>query len=293
MAIERRNSLIPRRLSSDLIDLNNTTPIESSTSTSSPTRRVKRSLIAKACAVALLVTICVNDLFYTDYLRRKLACKRHMKKIRNGGQLQPGSAYDPTYGDNFFTNLIDRTLQIDSIDGASECDIVFPEADVVTDVGTAYYAPPNVDSGLYYNEVAEIPIAEMDSVDTENLDPTALVPDVEVTTVDPVDTSLMESYEPKVYEPIEATGEPAPIDTVAYTVVITSCPNTYEPPNSEVTDPGTELYEACAMIKNGVCNATADSASSTSLVRRRRVEERVNSSFLGGRRLQEDSGYTM
>ena len=299
MTIERRNSLIPRRLSSGSINLNKSAPSEITSSSTSPTRRSKRTLIVKACTAAFLV-IFINDLLYTDHLRRKLACKRHMKKIKNG-QMQSGgiNAHDPSsYGGNFLTDLIDRTLQLDSIDGTSECDTIFPEAEVVPEVGTEYYAPPNVDSGLYYNEVAEIPIAEIDSVDTENLDPTALVPDAEVTTVDPVDTTLLELYEPQVYEPVDATESPPPtIDTVAYTVVITSCPNTYEPPDSEVTDPGTEIFEASAMIKHEVCNATDATRTSTSLRRttRRRLEEENVNSPKGGRRLQEEDsgGYTM
>jgi hypothetical protein len=93
----------------------------------------------------------------------------------------------------------------------------------------------------------------------DTVDPKGVVPDIdEPCYYSEVDRALFHVYEPKIYEPVVEKEElPPPQDTIAYTVTITSCPGTYAPAESEVTDPGPDtIYEATAVVKETVCSAT-------------------------------------
>ena len=50
-----------------------------------------------------------------------------------------------------------------------------------------------------------------------------------------------------------------PVGTYAYALTITRCPEWYEPDVDGTVDPGVDLYEASAIIKDEICNATATS----------------------------------
>ncbi len=246
------------------------------------TRRLFKRVALKTVMVCLAFLVATEYIFEDTQLRRILYCRnrRGMKKL--------------------------RYLQTDSTteDG---CEIVYPaevEAEVVAaaetealaagetiDYGTlgdVYYAPPDPDAGLYYppevlTDDLEEPIENITNPEGEVSDPAVLVPDVEEPVYySPVDNTLLEQYEPQVYEPVvpivnETTGEvyypesTAPENTTAYAVTITSCPEVYyEAPASEITDPGADIYEASAIIKSEVCDATG---TTTGTARERGLQE--------------------
>ena len=229
-------------------------------------RRVKRNkrkggfLILSALSMFLFY---MNDLHYDSSLRRMLSCSK--KRVKTNHER----------GENFFTDITDRLLVTVA---EEDCETAYP-ADVAETTGTEYYAYPPFDSGLYYQEDAIIPTSVADDVVYEEIDPALIVPDVdEPVYYSEVDTALLDVYEPKTYEPVEETEIP-PTDTTAYTITITSCPNDlYSPPDSEVTNPEGDIFEASAMIKQSICNAT----DSTSTTTRRNLRQL--------RRLQEAGG---
>jgi len=47
-----------------------------------------------------------------------------------------------------------------------------------------------------------------------------------------------------------------PYGTVAYAMTITRCPEWYEPGVDDTQDPGAHIFEATAIIKDEICNAT-------------------------------------
>lgn len=90
------------------------------------------------------------------------------------------------------------------------------------------------------------------------------------------ETGLFAEYPPTVYD--EGDGIPQrPAGTIAYVVTITRCPELYAPTVDDTPDPGTELYEVTAIIKNEICNTTeiiknlnkaiSDTESGSTLVR--------------------------
>ena len=185
-------------------------------------------------------------------VKRRLCARKLLKKnipiIKNGNETNSA-------GRSFFTDLVDRTLVTQETLNDEDCETVYP-VEVANTSGVDYYADPAVDSGVYYREEIPAPVvdAELQGT-TEEIDPLILNPDGNGTSViTSVDTNLLDMYQPKSYEPVSNTTRPK--GTTAYTVVITSCPDTYSPPGSEVTDPGSDIFEASAMLKEFVCQLT-------------------------------------
>ena len=61
------------------------------------------------------------------------------------------------------------------------------------------------------------------------------------------------------YPPLTHSGGPIPNrpkGTMAYVLTITRCPEWYEPAVDGTPDPGDDLYEMTAVIKDEICNAT-------------------------------------
>ncbi len=250
-----------------------------------PTKGRFKRVAIKSIIACLAFLVASEYIFADSQLRRVLYCrnKRGMKKLRN--------------------------LQTDPATDADGCEVVFPEevatevveaaatetlaAGETIDYGTledVYYAPPDPDAGLYYPEEiltddqVEEPIENITNPEGEVSDTTVLVPDDdEPEYYSPVDRTLLDQYEPKVYEPVvpivnETTGDvlyypesTAPENTTAYAVTITSCPEVYyEAPATEITDPGPDIYEASAIIKSEVCDATG---TTTGNIRERGLQE--------------------
>lgn len=295
-------------------------------STNCPHQKNKRSRMAlilkKTCKITFLFVL-INALLKSgdDFVgrRRQLLCQR---KLHKNHQYHPTASASSSVisvnapgsdsinssnsNDGFYpTDLIDRLLLQTS--SSSDCETIYP-TEVATEIGIdVYYAPPEPDSGMTFSEVAVIPEAELDSTtDTEFVDPVAIVPDVYAPKYyDVVDTTLLDSYEPTVYEPTNTTNRQE--TEVAYTVTILSCPNTYSPPESEVTNPGSDIYEASAIIKYNSCSSSESSSSSTSTPTERRTnrgllrtknDDRNNHHDLRHSRRQllgedESSSYTM
>lgn len=212
------------------------------------------------------------------------------------------------------TDSTSTTGTDDTIDaGTTGGDVYYPPA---------YYAPLDLNSGMYYPpelpepepEVVEVVEEIVEEIDGENVtttttttevvepdpipepevgtgtieDPAVLVPDVEEPAYyTEVDTTLLNLYEPQVYEPIETTREVEVVDnttgevtvveepievetntpenTTAYVVTITTCPEIYyEEITTEITDPGADnIYEASAIIKHEVCDSYETAAAGT------------------------------
>ena len=77
---------------------------------------------------------------------------------------------------------------------------------------------------------------------------------------DPCKTSfpnagLFLEYPPIVYDGGDNIVR-RPVGTIAYVVTITRCPEMYAPGVDETPDPGPDLYEVTAIIKDEICNAT-------------------------------------
>ena len=201
--------------------------------------------------------------------------------------------YDNLQYGNSFAKIVERMITRRMGEAGTittECETTFPN-DIATIAGDAYYADtPEVDyGGSYYPEDALI---ESGNDDPENFDPSILVPDVnDHASYSLVIVALLKAYKPKVYVPTETDGDNTSSgatpstgtntqdgtnsdngentandpddevdlphqDTIAYTVIITTCPLEAQAPESEVTDPGVDVYEVTAMTKEFVCNAT-------------------------------------
>ena len=226
--------------------------------------RFKR--IALKFLVAYLIYFLISHILFEDALpRRSLSpCKKKKSAIPRRlsdyyGQMVNEKEIVNKRGDSSLTNLYNRVRYLIA-DDEDECELIYPQ-EVVKETGTnSYYAPTDIDSGFYYEDQnEEIPLAEVEEITNEagEVDPSILVPDInEPMYYSEVDTTLLGLFEPQVYEPVNETNRPE--GTTAYTVTITSCPGTYNPPASEVSDPGADIYEASAICKNNVCNNTDD-----------------------------------
>jgi hypothetical protein len=137
-------------------------------------------------------------------------------------------------------------------------------ADEATGVGSAtgvhYYAEPPRDEGIYYHEQG--PLLAKAGVDgrskTDEIDPKLLTPDfVEPQYYSEVDNALENLFEPGGYASVTKTVRP--MNTTAYIVMINRCPTLYSSAVSDLTDPGADIFEASAMIKQGVYANTDDS----------------------------------
>ncbi len=69
------------------------------------------------------------------------------------------------------------------------------------------------------------------------------------------DEGVFEEYPPVVYDGGDGIPQRPP-GTVAYVLPINGCPNRYEPGVIETPDPGADLFEVTAIIKDEICNAT-------------------------------------
>ena len=67
---------------------------------------------------------------------------------------------------------------------------------------------------------------------------------------------LFLEYPPVLYDEGDGIVR-RPIGTIAFVVTITRCPEMYQPPVDDSPDPGPDLYEVTAIIKEEICNATA------------------------------------
>ncbi len=244
-------------------------------------RRFKRIATKSitACGLIFLVAnqFIIGDISYSQ-LRRSLQCaNRKMKKARYLGT-EPVEDCEIVYpGDDVATT-------IEATSGGTPT-----STDDTIDTGTLggdfYYAPPDPDAGLYYPPENVEAITDDTTTsngttpDGEVGDPSALVPDVEEPQYySEVDTTLLGLYEPQVYEPVVETTDPVtgeviepvtntPENTTAYIVTITSCPEIYyDAPNSEISDPAGDIYEASAIIKHEVCDSyEADTTTTRNL----------------------------
>ena len=184
-------------------------------------------------------------------------------------------------GDNFMTNVIDGLITASkpsssrALSVEEECETIYPSS-VSTARWTEYYDTED-QTGLYYEEIAPVDILRLEGFNPDviggEVDPTILAPDSEMGAVQrSVDTSVLSLFEPRVYEPVAETNRPK--DTTAYAVVIECCPEKYEALLSGTTDPGADIFEASAMMKQSVCNATETAAEERR--KRRREQELVS-----------------
>ena len=233
---------------------------------------------------------------------------KHQEQLQRAGSSYHEDNYDSLQYGSSFAKIVQRMIARRMEESGlitTECETTFPD-DIATIAGDAYYADTTAtDSGLYYPEDAPI---ESDNADPENVDPGVLVPDIdEPVSYSSVDVALLEVYEPKVYVPTETdendntptgtntdtennsetgtnpeTSDPTANnpdseedlphqDTIAYTVIITTCPLEAQAPESEVTDAGVDVYEATAITKQFVCNATDTAGLADKRIRRRRL----------------------
>ncbi len=228
-------------------------------------RRFK-SIAVKCLAAYLTFVLATNVVFEDTRLRRSLACRRKRNSALSRRMTLEESGYNDSHN-SFLANLYDPMRYLVE-DPGDDCNIIYPGEVVQTTGSDSYYTPFDPDSGLYYpGENEEIPLAEIADITNPEgeVDPAVLVPDVdEPMYYSEVDTALLSLFEPQIYEPVNETVRPGE-GTTAYTVTITSCPGTYDPPASEVTDPGADLYEASAICKNNVCNTTDTTATARRL----------------------------
>lgn len=212
---------------------------------------IKRRSVILKCSIVFLIYVLISDILFEDNLRRRLSCNNTLRKAKR------------------LRSTFDR-MMLTANETISDCETVFPTQEIVEVVGVNYYAPIDQDTGIYYPDIAEIPVTVPQETDDIALviDPIVLVPDAdEPVYYDPVDTVLLDTFTPQTYPPVPESEKLPAENTTAYAVVITSCPEMYTPPETEVTDPGTEnIYEATALVKHSVCNAT----ETTAIVRRLR-----------------------
>lgn len=215
------------------------------------TRKARTLLL---CSLILILS--VTNISKNSPHPRRILCERKLIKVRRNNE-------DTERTD--FREAVRRFLETVNL-YEDECETVYP-AEVAVETAEDYYAAPEADSGIYYNEEAPIPTPELDGVAEGEVEPLLLNPDAdEPQYYSNVETALFDVFEPATYEPVETTERPE--DTTAYSVVITSCPETYNPPESEVTDPGAEIFEASAMLKQSVCDVT-DTATTERRMQRR------------------------
>eukprot|EP00551_Chaetoceros_affinis_P007592 CAMPEP_0203662284 /NCGR_PEP_ID=MMETSP0090-20130426/301_1 /ASSEMBLY_ACC=CAM_ASM_001088 /TAXON_ID=426623 /ORGANISM="Chaetoceros affinis, Strain CCMP159" /LENGTH=773 /DNA_ID=CAMNT_0050525047 /DNA_START=39 /DNA_END=2360 /DNA_ORIENTATION=+ len=249
--------------------------------------------ISLKCLVACLIYLLLSDFMFQEaaQLRRSLSCHskksallRKKRKLKSYYDQGKRSMMDEDETNESVTDLYDQIRNLITSSADEECGIIFPE-DVIVETGTdSYYVPLDEDAGLYYAEENEqIPPAEIEEITNPEgeVDPTVLVPDVnEPMYYSEVDTTLLGLFEPAIYEPVNETAN-RPEGTTAFTVTITSCPETYDAPSSEVTDPGGDIYEASCLLKNQACFATEDTttAGTRRLKRQRDLMETTTDNF--------------
>lgn len=210
----------------------------------------------KQVFVSLSCIYIVVLFFFKDSYNR-IPIKRILCESTLSGKINEGSDTDGIKNaPSFFTNLIDRVLQTTTsdVDPTADCETQFPDQ-VAFDLGSAYYASPGAtESGIYYAPESPIPIPDEMSIVGGFIDPSLLAPkdSSDSTYYSPVNTAILNTYTTQIYDPVDTTIRPE--GTTAYAVTITSCPEFYEPAEPDVTDPGAELYEASAMIKESVCS---------------------------------------
>ncbi len=229
-----------------------------------------------------VVSNIVRNNIYQQNLQRNLQIKRRLcaskqRKLQAAEQ-EEGSNDKNKKGDEYknggskFTDLIDRVLVGTSVETVTDedCETIYP-AEVAVMSGSDYYIEPDTESsGLTYSDEIPAPVVDAELQGTqEEIDPVILDPDAnDPSAVTSVDTNLLDIFEPKEYNPVNETTRPQ--GTTAYTVVISSCPDDYNPPSSEVTDPGNDIFEASAMLKQFVCNVTETTVSERRRQRRLR-----------------------
>lgn len=214
-------------------------------------------LVSLSCICIYIVVL----VFLEDSYNR-ISIKRILCESKVPGKINEGSDTDEIKSTpSFFTNLLDRVLRTTSdVDPTADCETQFPDQ-VAFGVGSAYYASLGAtESGIYYAPESPIPIPDGMSIVVGEIDPSLLAPkDSSDSTYDStVNNALLNTYTTQTYDPVDTTLRPE--GTTAYAVTITSCPEFYEPAEPDVTDPGAELYEASAMIKESVCSAVEATA---------------------------------
>ncbi len=257
--------LLPQR-SNDQIRITSQLVVQTSESLGTPnsqksSKRLPALFLRKVAIIiccSLSAIFCFHNVVNSKSQLRRVLCARKLQETRRNDDV----------GGSEFIDLVDRILQtVTSTE--DECETVYPKEVAVT-TAEDYYSPPEPDSGIYYSEEVSIPEPELAGfAEEEEVDPVLLNPDVDSPDYyTNVDAALLDVYEPKTYEPVNTTERPK--DTTAYSVVITSCPETYNPPESEVTDPGTDIFEASAMLKQAVCNVTETAVYERRMKRRLR-----------------------
>ena len=235
-----------------------------------PTRMMKsrRSRVKAATVTALSVILWIT---FSGFRTSKNDVRRYLCTSRKF--YVSGST-----GDNFMTNVIDGLITAGkpasrrALSVEEECETIYPST-VSTARWTEYYSNED-QTGLYYEEIAPVDILRLEGFNPDlvggEVDPTILAPDSETNVQRNVDSSVLGLFEPRVYEPVAETNRPA--NTTAYAVVIECCPEKYEAMLSGTTDPGADIFEASAMIKQSVCNATETAAEER---RQRRREQEI------------------
>jgi len=177
-----------------------------------------------------------------------------------------------------FTNLVDRVLEDVTWTLGETCETQFPSENVAAESGLNYYANQDTESeGIYYQPTSPVHTTAGDGNGQRNIDevnPVDITPDINdpVPQTNIVNSAVLDAFPSTTdYEAVDTTTRPS--DTVAYVLTLTSCPGTYEPLVSEVTDPKEDFFEATAMIKQSVCKITELEA--TSEIRKRNLRNRA------------------
>lgn len=212
----------------------------------------KGRVILSLCALSFVSIAFVEEL--SNVSQRRLACVRTLSEenLGNPEDLRHLSK---------FGDVVDRVLNLVSDD--SPCTTLFPESveEVVEDPSQAEGAYPGMDEPDFdvttEDYFKDVDIADLDEVfilapqDNDNN---------VVINIDVAERNLVTSFEPEVYDPIEAEANASTNDsnTVAYIVPLVGCPDSYAPPVDGTSEPeiSSDLYEASAVLKCAVCETT-------------------------------------
>lgn len=217
---------------------------DKSSSTLKRTAKKNRALVVVVCALVIMFLAQNNR---NNKNMRRILCERKLQK-----------SFDSQNSDgSFLNNLMDRKLQSWTTSSIKvECETEFP--DQVGDATASNYYADAIYSGTYYQKTAPVPPDSLSLMVSDHFDPTLLSPDTNNPHYNRVVMALLDLYTPKTYNPIDTTLRPE--GTTAYVVMIYSCPEFYMPGQPDWTDPGTQLFEASAIIKQAVCKIAVDLA---------------------------------
>jgi len=212
----------------------------------------KGRVILSLCAISFVSIAFFEEL--SNVSQRRLACVRTLTEEYSGNP-------DDIRHLSKFGEVVDRVLNL--VSDESPCTTLFPDdvEEVVEDPGTAESAYPGMDEPDFdittEDYFSDVDIADLDEVfilapqDNDN----NVVIDIDI-----AERNLITSFEPQIYDPIEADANASTNDsnTVAYIVPLVGCPDSYEPPVDGTSEPAvsSDLYEASAVLKCSVCETT-------------------------------------